>query len=61
MKRKSETPANGKLAKKRAIPDEEAHNKFRKGLFDGDVLKRYTNYYATSQPYVKHYCEAIAP
>ncbi|KAF1951933.1 hypothetical protein CC80DRAFT_190225 [Byssothecium circinans] len=52
MKRKSDVPANGK-AKKRAISDEEAHSKFRKGLFDSKVLKGYTDYYATSQPY-KH-------
>lgn len=51
MKRKSETPANGK-AKKRAISDEEARDKFRNGLFDSKVLEEYTNYYATSQPYV---------
>ncbi|CAI6332142.1 unnamed protein product [Periconia digitata] len=52
MKRKSETPANGK-AKKRAISDEEAHDKFRDGLFDSKVLEGYTDYYVTSQPY-KH-------
>lgn len=49
MKRKSEAPANGKT-KKRAISDAEAHAKFRKGLFDENVLEGYTNYYATSQP-----------
>lgn len=49
MKRKSETPANGK-AKKRAISDDEAHSNFRRGLFDPKVLAGYTKYYATSQP-----------
>lgn len=49
MKRKSEAPGNGK-AKKRAISDEEAHQNFRKGLFDSGVLEDYTNYYAASQP-----------
>lgn len=52
MKRKNETPANGK-SKKRAISDDEAHRNFRKGLFNSDVLTHYTDYYATSQPY-KH-------
>ncbi|KAH7123695.1 Oxoglutarate and iron-dependent oxygenase degradation C-term-domain-containing protein [Dendryphion nanum] len=50
MKRKNETPANGK-SKKRAISDDEAHGNFRKGLFDSAVLGDYTSYYATSQPY----------
>jgi hypothetical protein len=49
MKRKSETPANGK-AKKRAISDDEAHKNFRNGLFDNKVLEGYTTSYATSQP-----------
>ncbi|KAF2132564.1 hypothetical protein P153DRAFT_308967 [Dothidotthia symphoricarpi CBS 119687] len=49
-KRKSDAPATGK-AKKRAIPDDEAQNNFRKGLFDSKVLEGYTNYYAESQPY----------
>jgi len=49
MKRKSETPATGK-AKKRAIPDVEAHANFRNGLFDGKVLEGYANSYASSQP-----------
>ncbi|KAF2730209.1 hypothetical protein EJ04DRAFT_445566 [Polyplosphaeria fusca] len=52
MKRKSETPANGK-AKKRAISDDEAHQNFRGGLFNAKVLQAYTDYYAASQPY-KH-------
>ncbi|KAF2270508.1 hypothetical protein CC78DRAFT_134388 [Lojkania enalia] len=52
MKRKNEAPANGK-SKKRAISDEEAHQHFRKGLFDKSVLQGYTDYYAASQPY-KH-------
>ena len=49
MKRKNEAPANGK-SKKRAISDEEAHQNFRKGLFDSSVLDNYTKYYADSQP-----------
>jgi hypothetical protein len=49
MKRKSETPANGK-AKKRAISDVEAHANFRNGLFDGKVLEGYADYYAASKP-----------
>jgi hypothetical protein len=50
-KRKNEAPANGKAKKKRAIPDDEAQNNFRSGLFDSKVLEGYTNYYADSQPY----------
>jgi prolyl 3-hydroxylase /prolyl 3,4-dihydroxylase len=49
MKRKSETPANGKV-KKRVISDDEAHKNFRKGLFDSKILENYTISYATSQP-----------
>ena len=49
MKRKSDTPANGK-SKKRAVSDQEAHSHFRDGLFDGTVLDAYTQAYATSQP-----------
>ncbi|KAF2874772.1 Oxoglutarate and iron-dependent oxygenase degradation C-term-domain-containing protein [Massariosphaeria phaeospora] len=52
MKRKNQSAANGK-AKKRAISDDEAHQNFREGLFGGKVLKGYSDYYATSQPY-KH-------
>ncbi|KAF2707722.1 hypothetical protein K504DRAFT_383158 [Pleomassaria siparia CBS 279.74] len=52
MKRKSETRLNGK-SKKRAISDDEAHDNFRNGLFDTEVLQDYTNAYASSQPY-KH-------
>ncbi|KAJ4287201.1 putative component of NuA3 histone acetyltransferase complex [Kalmusia sp. IMI 367209] len=52
MKRKNDAPPNGK-SKKRAISDDEAHQNFRKGLFDSSVLADYTNYYAASQPY-KH-------
>jgi hypothetical protein len=51
MKRKSEAHANGK-SKKRAISDDEAHDNFRKGLFDTAALKDYTDSYAASQPYV---------
>lgn len=51
MKRKSEARANGK-SKKRAISDDDAHENFRKGLFDTTVLKNYTDSYAASQPYV---------
>lgn len=50
-KRKNEASANGKATKKRAISDDEAHQNFRKGLFDSKVLDGYTNYYAESQPY----------
>lgn len=53
VKRKNQSPLNGKANKKRAISDEEAHQNFRKGLFDNEVLEGYTNYYAESQPYVK--------
>ncbi|OCK82090.1 hypothetical protein K432DRAFT_380733 [Lepidopterella palustris CBS 459.81] len=52
MKRKNETPANGKY-KKRAISDEEAQKHFRKGLFQPKVLQEYTQQYAKSEPY-KH-------
>ncbi|KAF2179718.1 hypothetical protein K469DRAFT_594897 [Zopfia rhizophila CBS 207.26] len=52
MKRKNEAPGIGS-SKKRAISDEEAHNNFRKGLFDSKVLQGYTDYYAASEPY-KH-------
>lgn len=49
MKRKSEAPARGK-SKKRAISDAEAQKNFRSGLFDSNVRKDYTQYYAASQP-----------
>lgn len=49
-KRKNESSRNGQVKKKRAISDEDAHNNFRAGLFDGEVLKGYTECYATSQP-----------
>jgi hypothetical protein len=53
MKRKSkhEAPAQRK-SKKRAISDDEAHENFRKGLFDENVRQDYAKYYAASQPYV---------
>ena len=51
MKRKNDAPVSGK-SKKRAISDDEAHQKFREGLFDSKVLADYTSYYAASQPYV---------
>ncbi|KAF2836474.1 hypothetical protein M501DRAFT_1007199 [Patellaria atrata CBS 101060] len=54
MKRKASEGAitNGK-SKKRAISDEEAQSKFRKGLFDTKVLEQYTDSYKISEPY-KH-------
>ncbi|KAL6712098.1 putative component of NuA3 histone acetyltransferase complex [Coniothyrium glycines] len=52
-KRKNEARANGKFKKKRAISDDEAHKKFRAGLFGSKVREDYTKYYAESRPY-KH-------
>ncbi|KAH6667453.1 Oxoglutarate and iron-dependent oxygenase degradation C-term-domain-containing protein [Halenospora varia] len=60
MKRKAETQSDGQngkpILKKRAktmLSEEEVHKRFRKGLFDKDVLKKYTKGYAKSEPY-KH-------
>ncbi|RYP23775.1 hypothetical protein DL767_008730 [Monosporascus sp. MG133] len=58
MKRKAEAQAAGqrqpkKKTKKSAITDEEAKKRFRKGLFDKEVLNKYTKGYANSSPY-KH-------
>ncbi|OCL09933.1 hypothetical protein AOQ84DRAFT_10135, partial [Glonium stellatum] len=52
MKRKNDAPANGK-SKKRALSDDEAQRNFRKGLFNPEVLKDYSQQYAKSAPY-KH-------
>lgn len=52
MKRKNDAAANGS-SKKRAISDQDAHNNFRKGLFNTDVLQDYRANYAKSEPY-KH-------
>ncbi|KAH8674571.1 putative oxidoreductase [Tricladium varicosporioides] len=60
MKRKAETQSNGQngkpILKKRVktmLSEEEVHKRFRKGLFDKDVLQKYTKAYARSEPY-KH-------
>ncbi|QSZ34519.1 hypothetical protein DSL72_006113 [Monilinia vaccinii-corymbosi] len=60
MKRKADTQSNAQngrsILKKRAkksLSDEDAKKSFRKGLFDKEVLKEYTNEYANSGPY-KH-------
>ncbi|CAG8953733.1 hypothetical protein HYFRA_00006622 [Hymenoscyphus fraxineus] len=60
MKRKAESQSdrnNGRsILKKRAktvLSEEEVQKCFRKGLFDKDVLKKYTKSYAKSEPY-KH-------
>ncbi|KAH6608614.1 hypothetical protein Trco_001960 [Trichoderma cornu-damae] len=57
MKRKAESHASGKKAsskKPKTSPSpEEAKKRFRKGLFEGSVLKSYTDEYAQSSPY-KH-------
>jgi prolyl 3-hydroxylase /prolyl 3,4-dihydroxylase len=55
MKRKNEAPVRrkAKKSKKRAIPDDEAQQNFRKGLFDSSVLDDYTKSYASSKPYVE--------
>jgi len=58
-KRKNQASANGQAKKKRAISDDEAHKKFRNGLFDSKVLEGYTNYYAGSQPYVAIYTTCL--
>ncbi|KAI1473441.1 Oxoglutarate and iron-dependent oxygenase degradation C-term-domain-containing protein [Daldinia eschscholtzii] len=58
MKRKAQSQAVGnkpakKKSKKTSLSDEEARKRFRKGLFDKDVLEKYTQGYAKSTPY-KH-------
>ncbi|KAI0482321.1 Oxoglutarate and iron-dependent oxygenase degradation C-term-domain-containing protein [Xylariaceae sp. FL0804] len=57
MKRKAESQvANHKPAKKKSktsLSDEDAKQRFRKGLFDKTVLEKYTKGYAQSSPY-KH-------
>ncbi|EPE36352.1 hypothetical protein GLAREA_05690 [Glarea lozoyensis ATCC 20868] len=60
MKRKAESQSssqNGKsILKKRSktiLSEEEIQKSFRKGLFEKDVLKKYTKSYADSEPY-KH-------
>ncbi|TPX15616.1 uncharacterized protein E0L32_004314 [Thyridium curvatum] len=57
MKRKAEHKVDGsKPTKKRSkntLSDDEAKKRFRKGLFDKDVLEGYTTEYAESSPY-KH-------
>jgi hypothetical protein len=59
MKRKNEASGNRK-SKKRAISDDEAQDNFRKGLFDSNVLQEYTDFYASSQPYVhSHISEGL--
>lgn len=51
VKRKNEAPqARQGKSKKRAISDDEARDNFREGLFDGEVLKGYTDFYAQSEP-----------
>lgn len=51
VKRKNEAPqAQQGKSKKRAISDDEARENFRAGLFDGEVLKGYTDFYAQSEP-----------
>lgn len=51
MKRKhnDSAPPNGK-PKKRALSGDEAKGRFRKGLFDSEVLQDYTKSYADSEP-----------
>ncbi|TGO12816.1 hypothetical protein BTUL_0082g00620 [Botrytis tulipae] len=65
MKRKADTQSNGQNGKsilkkraKKALSDEDARKSFRKGLFDKEVLKKYTKEYANSEPY-KH--QVISP
>ncbi|CAD6443531.1 90a84e1f-dc5d-441d-bc02-70eeedc4396c [Sclerotinia trifoliorum] len=65
MKRKADTLSNGKNGKiilkkraKKSLSDEDAKKAFRKGLFDKEVLKKYTKEYANSEPY-KH--QVISP
>ncbi|KAL2020672.1 hypothetical protein VTK56DRAFT_8068 [Thermocarpiscus australiensis] len=57
MKRKADTPADGKKpTKKRSnntLSEDEARARFRQGLFDEAVLDKYTAQYASSTPY-KH-------
>ncbi|KAK4170394.1 putative PKHD-type hydroxylase [Cladorrhinum sp. PSN259] len=57
MKRKAAAPADGKKPiKKRSkntLSADEAKTRFRKGLFDKQVLDKYTSEYASSTPY-KH-------
>ncbi|KAI1645692.1 Oxoglutarate and iron-dependent oxygenase degradation C-term-domain-containing protein [Daldinia loculata] len=58
MKRKAQSQAVGhkpakKKSKKTSLSDEEAKKRFRKGLFDKDILDKYTQGYAKSTPY-KH-------
>ncbi|KAI8961845.1 Oxoglutarate and iron-dependent oxygenase degradation C-term-domain-containing protein [Daldinia sp. FL1419] len=58
MKRKAQSQAVGnrpakKKSKKTSLSDEEAKKRFRKGLFDKEVLEKYTQGYAKSTPY-KH-------
>ncbi|KAK0613045.1 Oxoglutarate and iron-dependent oxygenase degradation C-term-domain-containing protein [Bombardia bombarda] len=57
MKRKAAAPVEGKKpTKKRSVDslaDDEAKARFRKGLFDKQVLDKYTTEYASSTPY-KH-------
>lgn len=57
MKRKAHSQAEGhkphKKKSKTSLGDEDAKKRFRKGLFDKDVLDKYTTGYAKSTPY-KH-------
>ncbi|KAI1374150.1 Oxoglutarate and iron-dependent oxygenase degradation C-term-domain-containing protein [Hypoxylon crocopeplum] len=57
MKRKAQSPAvDDKLTKKKSktsLGHDDAKKRFRKGLFDKDVLNKYTQGYAKSTPY-KH-------
>ncbi|OTB02108.1 hypothetical protein M426DRAFT_74800 [Hypoxylon sp. CI-4A] len=57
MKRKAQSQASdqkpSKKKPKTSLSNEDARKRFRKGLFDKDVLNNYTQGYATSAPY-KH-------
>lgn len=56
MKRKTETreslDGNAQPEKKRALSNETVKARFRDGLFDPAELKKYTQSYAESAPYV---------
>lgn len=49
-KRKLEDNGVNGASKRRAISDDEAHQRFRDGLFHDNVLERYTKEYAASHP-----------
>ncbi|KAI0385827.1 Oxoglutarate and iron-dependent oxygenase degradation C-term-domain-containing protein [Hypomontagnella monticulosa] len=57
MKRKAESQAGdhkpSKKKSKTSLSDEDAKKRFRKGLFDNEILDKYTQGYAESTPY-KH-------